>query len=64
MTPVARPLHVRAAGCEVALPEPIPVRYATLLPTANFQNLSARKRLDDVAYAQVRRKTVKIRANF
>ncbi|MDP9824079.1 hypothetical protein J2S59_003888 [Nocardioides massiliensis] len=41
---------------------PYPERDTLL--TANSQNLSVRNRLEDVAYAQVRRRTVKIRANF
>jgi hypothetical protein len=42
----------------------VPYPERDTLLTANSQNLSVRNRLEDVAYAQVRRRTVKIRANF
>lgn len=65
--PQASPL-VAPQTSRIARPErfsvtaPYPERDTLL--TANSQNLSVRNRLEDVAYAQVRRRTVKIRANF
>lgn len=67
MKPQASPL-VAPQASRIARPErfsvtaPYPERDTLL--TANSQNLSVRNRLEDVAYAQVRRRTVKIRANF